>query len=67
MGNGGDYLVELKSSIKDIPVLNNALVDQIRSEIHETQDGIKSIKAELAHMKEDLETRLNIPFQVLKP
>jgi hypothetical protein len=29
MGNG-DYIVELKSSIKDIPVVSNQLVDDIR-------------------------------------
>lgn len=29
MGNG-DYAIELKSSIRDIPILNNPLVDEIK-------------------------------------
>lgn len=54
---GGQYAVELKSSIKEIPVSSAAVVDEIKFQISETQQAIKTIRFDIIQLKEDIRNK----------
>ena len=52
----GDYLIELKSSMKETPIVQQNAVEEVRTEIYEMQETLRGISYDLEEVRRELKS-----------